>query len=208
MSDEWRAEVDLDDSEHGYNLGERLRSLPLDEQAKERLGGRAVVTRDGGRMFVYTASEDAAREAVQVVRTLLDEDELTATVALTRYHPLEGAWKDASIPLPETDAEQQAELERKEAAGLAEASKHGEFPWEVRLDFGSLEDAVGEESRLADEGLSVHRRWRHLMVGAPTEEDANALAERLRSRVAGAENVSIVAHDVQYPVFMLLGASY
>jgi hypothetical protein len=208
MSDEWRVEVDLDDEQHGYSLGERLRSLPLDEQAKERLGGRAIVTRDGARMFVYTSSEETAAEAEKAVRELLDEDELSARVAVTRFHPLEGVWKDASEPLPASEEEQRAEYERKEAAGLREAAEHGEYPWEVRLDFSSLEDAVAAEQRLADQDLPVHRRWRHVLVGAPTEEAANELEDRLRSALPDAVQVTIEAHDVRYPVFMLLGSSY
>jgi hypothetical protein len=204
MNDEWRVEVDLDDEQHGYSLGERLRSLPLDEQAKDRLGGRAIVTRDGGRMFVYTADGDAAAEAHKVLRELLDEDDLTAELRVTRYHPLEGAWKDASEPLPASEEEERAEYERKET----EARRSGELEWEVRVDLHSLEDAVAAEKKLADQGLPVHRRWRHVIAGVPTEEAANELAGRLRSDLPNAEEISVDPHDLRYPVFMLLGASY
>src|SRR5687768_6368828 len=148
MSDEWRVEVDLDDPEHGFKLGERLRSLPIDDEAKERLGGRVIVTRDGPRVFAYSSSEVSAKEAESVLNELLGEHNLTGTTRITRYHPHEGAWKDASEPLPETDEEARAEYERKEAAGLAEAAEHGEFPWEVRVDVDSLEDAIAVEQRL------------------------------------------------------------
>ena len=37
--DEWRVEVALDEDQHGTSLGERLRSLDLDDQARRRLGG-------------------------------------------------------------------------------------------------------------------------------------------------------------------------
>ncbi len=207
MSDEWRVEIDLDDEEHGYTLGERLRSLPIDEEAKERLGGRAIVTRDGPRVFVYTSSEAAASEAEAMLKQLLGEHNLTGTTLITRYHPVEGAWKDAAEPLPETEEEARAEYERKEAAGLAEAAEHGEFPWEVRVDLGRLEDAVAVEQRLSDEGLPVHRRWRHVMAGTPTEQAAGELAARLRSEVPEATDISIEVHEEHYPVFMLLGAA-
>ena len=207
MTDEWRVEVDLDDPEHGYNLGERLRSLPIDDEAKERLGGRVIVTRDGPRVFAYASSAAAAEEAESVLTELLGEHNLTGTTRITRYHPLEGTWKDASEPLPETDEAARAEYERKEAAGLAEAAEHGEFPWEVRVDLGSLEDAVAVEQRLSDEGLPVHRRWRHVLVGAPTEQAATELAARLRAEIEEASEVSVEVHDEHYPVFMLLGAA-
>lgn len=207
MSDEWRVEVDLDDPDHGYTLGERLRSLPIDEEAKERLGRRVIVTRDGPRVFAYAASEATASEAELVLKELLGEHRLTGTTQMTRYHPLEGAWKDASEPLPRTEEEARAEYERRESAGLARAAAHGEFPWEVRVDLDSLEDAIAVEQRLADAGLAVHRRWRHVLVGAPTEEAAAELATRLRAEVGEATDVSVEVHDEHYPVFMLLGAA-
>jgi len=71
MSDEWRVEVDLDDEQHGFTLGERLRSLDLDDEARERLGDRVVVTRDGAKMFLYAATEEQAREAERVARDLI-----------------------------------------------------------------------------------------------------------------------------------------
>ena len=207
MRDEWRVEVDLDDPDHGYTLSERLRSLSLDEEAEERLGGRAIVTRDGPKMFVYTDSEAAAAEAETVVRDLIDEHRLSAKTAVNRYHPVEGAWKDGSIPLPADPDAEQAEYDRRVAAGVEQAAKTGEYPWEVRVDLGSLEDAVAVERKLADENLSVERRWRHVLIGQPTEEAADALAKRLSSELGEAESVSIEAHDVRYPVFMLLGSA-
>ena len=59
MTDEWRVEVDLDDEQHGFTLGERLRSLDLDEEARKRLGDRVIVTRDGAKLFLYATSRGA-----------------------------------------------------------------------------------------------------------------------------------------------------
>ena len=101
-NDEWRVEIDLDDEEHGLGLGERLRAHDLDDEARKRLGGRVVVTRDGPRVFLYAGQEQEAREAERVARELVAAENLTADIAVTRWHPVEEAWKDASIPLPET----------------------------------------------------------------------------------------------------------
>src|SRR5436309_15771438 len=87
MADEWRVEVDLDDEQHGFTLGERLRSLDLDDEARERLGDRVVVTRDGAKMFLYAATEEQAREAERVARDLVAAEGLSAEIALTRWHP-------------------------------------------------------------------------------------------------------------------------
>jgi hypothetical protein len=79
--DEWRVEVDLDDEEHGLSLGERLRALDLDDDARKRLGDRVVVTRDGSRILLYARSENDAREAERVVRELTRQDRVTADFA-------------------------------------------------------------------------------------------------------------------------------
>lgn len=104
-NDEWRVEVQLDDPEHGYPLSERLRSHDLDDDVKERLGTRVVVTRDGPRLFVYTQSDEAAREAERIVNEVLAADDLTADVRVRRWNPVDHFWQDADQPLttePET----------------------------------------------------------------------------------------------------------
>jgi hypothetical protein len=102
MADEWRVEVDLHDREGGYPLGERLRALDLDDDVRERLGERVIVTRDGARLYVYTESETAVLEAERVVREVLAEDELTADVRVRRWNPVDRFWQDPSEPLRES----------------------------------------------------------------------------------------------------------
>jgi hypothetical protein len=111
--EEFRVEVDLDDPEHGLGLGERLASLDLDDEAKERLGGRATVTRDGAHLFVYTGSREAAAEAERALGALLAEEDLSAEVRTTRWHPLAEEWKDADEPMPEDEEARAAELREK-----------------------------------------------------------------------------------------------
>lgn len=122
--EEFRVEVELDDADRGLSLGERLRAFDLDDEARERLGGRAIVTRDGSHLFVYTASRDASREAERVIRELLDADELTAEVKATRWHPVAGEWKDADEPLPETEEERARELRERSAHEDADEGIH------------------------------------------------------------------------------------
>jgi hypothetical protein len=96
-SDEFRLEIDLHDVLHG--LGDRLRALDLDDDVAERLGDRVIVTRDGERMYVYTESADAAREAERVVNEVLAEDGLSAVIRRRRWNPSERFWQDADEPL-------------------------------------------------------------------------------------------------------------
>jgi hypothetical protein len=180
-ADEWRVEVELDDEPEGMPLGERIRSIPLDDEARERLGDRVIVSRDGPHLFLYAATEDAAREAERVLRDLLDAHELTARVAVTRWHPDEEEWEDASIPLPQTDAERDAERGRREAAEEREAEIEGSYDWRVKAELPHRHDAVEIARSIAAAGHDVHRRWRYLTIGVPTEERGEELAEEIRA---------------------------
>ena len=115
--DEFRVEVELDDEQHGFSLGERLRAFDLDDEARQRLGSRVIVTRDGSHLFLYANTRASCAEAERVVRGLLAEDDLTASVRSTRWHPVAEEWKDADEPMPETPealaAERRAHDERE-----------------------------------------------------------------------------------------------
>jgi hypothetical protein len=203
MSDEWRVEVDLGDEQHGLTLSERLRSLDLDDEARERLGDRVVVSRDGAKLFLYAATEEQAREAERVARDLVAAEGLSAETALTRWHPDEEVWKDPSVPLPRTDEERAAEVERHEVA----KERAGQHEWEVRVDLPSLRETLELARRLEDEGLDVHRRWRHLLVGAPTENRAAELAERIRSQAPAEAQLQVEhAPGGPHPVFLYIEA--
>lgn len=203
MTDEWRVEVDLEDQEHGLTLGERLRSLDLDDEARERLGDRVIVSRDGPRMFLYTATEEQAREAERVAHDLAAAEGLSAETALTRWHPDEEAWKDPSVPLPSTDEERAAEEQRHEIA----EERAGRHEWEVRVDLPSLRETLDLARRLGDEGLEVHRRWKHMLVGAATENQAAELADRIRAQAPMAAQVQVEhAPGGPHPVFLYIEA--
>jgi hypothetical protein len=179
--DEWRVEVELNDEAHGYPLSERLRALDLDDEARERLGGRVIVTRDGSRLYLYATSADAAREAERVVRELLDADDLTAETSLTRWDEEQDAWVAPSGEVVES---------ARDEDGLAD--------WFVRVepeDPGSVE-ALAE--RLRAEGMPVERRGRYLLIGSDDEQEVQAIAERVRA-VAGPKDDVQVRADVGIP---------
>ena len=113
---EFRVEVALAEEGHGRSLGERLRAHDLDDEARERLGSRVIVTRDGPHLFLYANSRESCAEAERVVRELVEADGLTASVRATRWHPVAEEWKGADEPLPDTpealEAEQRTHDER------------------------------------------------------------------------------------------------
>jgi hypothetical protein len=207
VPEDFRVEVELRDEAHGHPLRERLRGLDLDDQARERLGKNVVVTRDGSRLFAYTATEAQAHEAERVIRDLVADETLTADVSVTRWHPVLEDWEDASLPLPHTPEEEQAEYTAREAAETNEAEQEGDFDWQVVLHLTARDDATDLAERLSSEGLPVSRRWRYVVVGAVTEERAADLAERLRAELGDSAEVSVEANlsDVSVGAFQFIG---
>jgi hypothetical protein len=202
MADEWRVEVELGEEGHGLTLGERLKSLDLDDDARERLGDGAIVTRDGAKVFLYASTEPVAREAEKVARELVAAEGLEATIEVTRWHPVEEAWKDAATPMPETEDELAAEQARHEATEKQE----GDYEWEVRLDLPSLGAARELERSLATEGLPLKRRFRHLIVYATSQEHAGELADRLRTEAPADSKVAVEPTPVPHPLSVWVSA--
>jgi hypothetical protein len=205
VQDEWRVEIDLDDEAHGFGIGERLRARSLDDEARKRLGGRVVVTRDGPRVFLYAGNEAEAREAEAVARELVANDDLSAEISVTRWHPAAEEWQDGSLPLPSREADEREEILSKERHELEEAKEEDSYDWLVKAELPSRDEAASLEDALRDEGLPVHRRWRYVTVDVLTEEQANELGARLREQAPDAE-VWIEANpdDIPSPTFVLL----
>jgi hypothetical protein len=199
VAEDFRAEVELDDEDFGYSLWERLRALHLDDEARRRLGSGVVVTRDGSRLFLYAANERRVREAEKVVRQLVEEDSLSAEIAVTRWHPVEEEWEDVSVPLPETAAEERVEYESRVADEAREATEEGEYDWQVVAHLSSREAAAELAERLGAEGFPVTKRWRYVVVGVLTEEAAEELAERLRAEAADAAEIAVEASLSEVP---------
>ena len=117
------------------------------------------------------------------MREVLEHQQIRADVSsVQRWHPVEEAWEDASVPLPQTSAEIAIEQQRDEQQETQDADKLGYAEWEVRVDLPAHRDAVELAERLEAEGISpIVRRWKYLLIGTATDDDARALAERIRS---------------------------
>jgi hypothetical protein len=207
-TDEWRVEVTLEEDQHGQSLGDRLHALRLDDEARKRLGGSVIVTRDGRYLFIYAWHEQSAREAERVVRDLMDEDKLAGSVSLTRWHPIAEEWRSADEPLPQSELDKLDEERAHEAAGREETREFGDYPWQVIVDLPDRRSTLELTARLRNEGLAVKRHWKYLLVGADTEDDAIELGKRVEAEAPEGSRVGVRGNpdDMPLPAFIQLGS--
>ena len=187
---EWRVEVDLDDEQHGYSLGERLRAHDLDDEARERLGSGVIVTRDGPRLYVYTTSEAAAREGERVLRELVEAERLTADIRVTVWDEERDAWLGA---------------ERGEVVEDPRAEDEGP-EYFVLVDSDEQAELEALAARLQAEERPVELRRGKLLVGSFDDEEVEELAERLRAELGSKARVQVRADifsDLPSPGFLL-----
>ena len=187
--DDWRVTVTLHDEAHVGRALQSLREHEVEDDVRRRLGHRVAVSADGPRVLVYAGTEDAAREADQVVRQVMAQRGLGADFALDRWHPVEEQWQDADVPMPQTDEQRQAEHQRLEADETRESLATGHARWEVRVELPSHRDAVALADRLQAEGRPVIRRWKFLVLGANDEDDARDLARVIKQEAPAAASV-------------------
>jgi hypothetical protein len=193
MADDWRVTATLHEEGLVEQLLDRLRRQEVGDKVVARLGGRVAVTTGDSHIFIYADSEAAAREAERVVQELCRAHDLEADVALHRWHPLEERWEDAGVPLPQTEAERQGEYERLQHDEAAESQQTGLAEWEVRMELDSHRDAAELADRLEAEGMDPVRRWKYVVVGANNDEEARALAERLRGEAPAGSAINVQA---------------
>jgi hypothetical protein len=174
--DDFRIKIELDDDSAGGLLDRLGFELGDDasELASELERQRLVVSRDGDDLFVYAASPAAAEKARSVIQTeLSDLDVAAVTGPIEHWLDDEERWDDE----PVSDTWEESELEQ------------GHAPWEVRVELPSHSAARDLADRLEQEGYPVERRWRYLIAGASSKEDAEALAERVHGEVEPGGNL-------------------
>jgi hypothetical protein len=181
VSDDFRVTVELEDEGPVADFIDRVRATDLEGDVLARVHDRVVVSHDADKVFFYTDTEEAAREVERLVGQLLAEHGLSdAKVTVTRWHPVEEEWRPADEPLPDDAQEVERERGRYDEREAAEARERGWADFEVRAELPSHRDTVRFAKRLEAEGIPVARRWKFLIVGAATEDEAQALAARLR----------------------------
>jgi hypothetical protein len=191
MADDWRVTIDFDDEGDGTQFTEWLAAVQLESEERNQLGDRVVVSRDGPRVFLYADSDEQARSVYQTAQARIETEGRSAVTALERWHPVEQAWKDASVPLPESAEEARVEHERLQEREAAESLEKGRAEWEVRIELPTHEDTLALAERLESEGVPVVRRYTFLLAGALNEDDARALAKRLEAEAPQGSRIEV-----------------
>jgi hypothetical protein len=182
MSDDWRLRITFHDGGAAAELRERLEATDLEHELESAFHDRIVVSADGDEVFCYAGTRDQAERVTELIRSLAAERGWRVDIELTRWHPAAEEWRDPDTPLPSSPAEQRAEHAAMIEDERAESSAAGHPEFEVRIETASHRDAVQLADRLEAQGVPVARRWRYLVIGAPDEDSANTLAERVREQ--------------------------
>jgi hypothetical protein len=193
MADDWRIHITVEEQEGlldrlGDALGGEAREL-AEELEKRRL----AVSRDGDELFVYASSRGEAVRAGEIIDAVLREQGIEAkTSQIEHWLDEEDRWDDD----PPGETWEEEELER------------GFAPWEVRVALPSHGAARELAEKLEGEGYSVERRWKYLIVGTASKEDAERLAERVHGEVEpGGELIWETVPGNPFAVFGGMGSS-
>jgi hypothetical protein len=190
VADDWRLTVSLETEDAADELVSWLRELDVEGGDRDLLGDRVIVSRDGSRVFLYSDTEERARVAGRMIAARLGHPDVLR-VELARWHPVEQAWEDPSVPLPRTREEWEAEHQRLQEREAADSRRTGHAEWEVRVELESHEETVELADRLEAEGIPVVRRYTFLLAGAANEDEAHELAARLREEVPASARVEV-----------------
>jgi hypothetical protein len=194
MADDWRIRITIGDGAGGLldRLGDALGGEAA-ELAAELEKRRLAVSRDGDELFVYASSAAEADRARELIAAVLLQEQLEATLGpVEHWLDEEDRWDDE----PPGETWEEEELDR------------GFAPWEVRVTLPSHGEARTLAEKLESEGYSVDRRWRHLIVGAASKEDAEALGRRLHGEVEpGGELVWETVPGNPFAIFGGLGSA-
>jgi hypothetical protein len=159
---------------------------------------RTAVTHDRDDVFLYTDSLPSAERVRAVVEETVAREQLHAELQVARWHPLEEHWEDAAQPLPSSEEQRAVEHARLEEDETEESARAGYPEWEVRITLPTHHDAQAFAERLRAEGIPVGQHWRHLLVGANDEDDAAALAERLRGEAPAGSEIHAEGNGLPY----------
>lgn len=167
--DDWRLRIELGEAS-GPELLERLGLVrtDADEVAHELEESRLAVTHDDDTVFVYASTSLELERAKSVIQRELEELHAKPQAIVSEHWLADQERWDDEPSGPDYD-------EEILASGYA--------PWEVRIRASDHAAARDLADRLEAEGYGVVRRWRYVIAGTATREQAEELAKRLHGEV-------------------------
>jgi hypothetical protein len=180
MNDDWRLRVDLHQDGLANLLTAHLEGSELEHDLETEFHDRVIVSADGPQVFCYTGTREQAERAERVIRSVAAEQKWDVDFELAHWHPIAEEWESPDVPLPADEAQRAAEHAELVKNERLETAVQGHPNYEVRVHCKSHRDTVKLAEKLEQEGLTCVRRWHFLLLGAADEDDANALAERMR----------------------------
>ena len=187
MNDDWRVRVDLHDEGFAHRLGETLEAEELEHDLQRAFSDRVVVSIDGAEVFLYSADRAQAEAAGRVVDRVASEHGWHVESELRHWHPTAEVWEDPDSPEPAGPEQTHTEDEIRYAGERRDSAEQGYPDMEVRVSCASRSDAASLSQRLEDEGIVNIHRWSWVLIGANDEDDAQALASRLRDELPDTE---------------------
>ncbi|MGN6586302.1 MAG: hypothetical protein ACTHKT_02365 [Solirubrobacterales bacterium] len=191
MNDDWRLQIDFREEGHADALLERFQAGELQHDLKNSFHDRAIVTRDGARVFVYAGDRGQAEQARTLIANLAQQHDWTLESDLSRWHPVAEEWEPVGAPLPRDLASKAAERAELMARERQQTEERGSPEFEVLIELPSHREAHELAERLVKEGLPCARRWKYVAVGTTDEDSAKRLAERIRTEAPTESKVSV-----------------
>jgi hypothetical protein len=196
-SDDWRVTLSVSDARAAQ--AQQSSSLrEAEEDIRRQVGQGIGVGAGDAQIFLYAGTETAAGDAERIARDVLARHGIPAESAVHRWHPIEEQWEKPDVPMPQTEADREAEHQRLVDAETAESLASGKAQWEVRVELGSHRQAVALARKLEGDGRAVLRRWKFLVVGADNEDEARELAGQIRQDVPSDAAVMVEQAGVRW----------
>jgi hypothetical protein len=188
MSDAWRVTVSFDDPAPAKRAVRELSGREIEDQARQRLAARVAVSVTDLHLYLCTGTRGGAVAALEVIGAVLAAHRLRGSMVTHFWDPSINRWVSAADSVPDDTG--LALMPHKHRYGPARdvaldtqvAEATGLATWEVRVDLASHHDAVTFAGRLKAEGHPPVRRWRHLLVGARNQDEAQALAAAIHAQ--------------------------
>lgn len=191
MNDDWRLQIDFRDEKAADAVEDQLDSEKLQHELSTAFQDRVIVSHEGATIFLYAGDRPQAEKARTLVEDFAKREDEELEVEFTRWHPLALEWRPADEPLPEGAEAEAAEHQARVALERGGADSQGDPPYEVRVSLPSYAEAGKFAERLRAEGLPTVHRWRHLLIGANDEDQAEQMATRMREEAPVGSKVAV-----------------